>query len=182
MPTDLDAFANEAREFLDANAARRAAPADQVEWGSGEDRITYFGDDPPDVAAAKVAAARDWQRTRYDHGFGWITGPPRYGGRGLTSVHDLVYDGLEAGYDVPDTGVLSLIGLGKIGPTILQHGQQAVKDRYLPALYRGEVIACQLFSEPAAGSPGWSSPTLPPCPSARPAPRPPWWSGYSTWR
>ena len=39
-----------------------------------------------------------------------------------------------------------------IGPTILAHGQQAIKDRYLPAMYRGDVIACQLFSEPEAGS------------------------------
>jgi alkylation response protein AidB-like acyl-CoA dehydrogenase len=45
-----------------------------------------------------------------------------------------------------------VIGLGMIGPTILAHGQQAVKDRYLPAMYRGDVIACQLFSEPDAGS------------------------------
>jgi alkylation response protein AidB-like acyl-CoA dehydrogenase len=148
----MDAFIAEATEFLDATATRSAVPADDVEWGQGEDRITYFGDDPPDVSAEKVAAARAWQRTRYEHGFGWITGPARYGGRDLSSLHDLVYDGIEAGYDVPDTGVLSLIGLGMIGPTILQHGQEAVKNRYLAAMYRGDVIACQLFSEPAAGS------------------------------
>jgi acyl-CoA dehydrogenase len=53
---------------------------------------------------------------------------------------------------VPDTGTLSVVGLGMIGPTILAHAQQAVKDRYLPAMYRGDVIACQLFSEPEAGS------------------------------
>jgi alkylation response protein AidB-like acyl-CoA dehydrogenase len=148
----MDAFTAEVTGFLDATATRRAAAAADVEWGQGEDRITYFGDDPPDVSAAKVAAARAWQRTRYEHGFGWITGPARYGGRELSSLHGLVYDGIESGYDVPDTGVLSLIGLGMIGPTILQHGQEVVKDRYLPAMYRGDVIACQLFSEPAAGS------------------------------
>ena len=99
-----------------------------------------------------LRAARDWQRTRYENGFGWISGPPEYGGRGLTPVHELVYDGIESEYDVPDTGTLSVIGLGMIGPTILAHGQQPVKDRYLPAMYRGDVIACQLFSEPEAGS------------------------------
>src|SRR5208337_1332421 len=75
-----------------------------------------------------------------------------YGAPGLTPVHELVYDGIESEYDVPDTGTLSVIGLGMIGPTILAHGQQAVKDRYLPAMYLGDVIACQLFSEPEAGS------------------------------
>ena len=101
---------------------------------------------------AQLQAARDWQRNRYENGFGWISGPPEYGGRGLTSVHELVYDGLESDYDVPDTGTLSVIGLGMIGPTILAHGQPPVKDRYLPAMYRGDMIACQLFSEPEAGS------------------------------
>ena len=114
--------------------------------------MPYFGADPPEVEARKLRAARDWQRTRYEHGFGWISGPPEYGGRGLTPVHELVYDRLESEYDVPDTGTLSVIGLGMIGPTILAHGQQAIKDRYLQAMYRGDVIACQLFSEPDAGS------------------------------
>jgi len=148
----IDAFVAEVREFLGASATRRTDHGAEIEWGRGEDRITYFSEDPPEVDAAKAAAAQAWQRTRYEGGFGWITGPPEYGGRGLSSVHDLVYDGIEAEYDVPDTGVLSLIGLGMIGPTILAHGRQQVKDRYLRAMYRGDVIACQLFSEPAAGS------------------------------
>src|SRR5690606_2530631 len=152
MSDEMDAFVAEARGFLEANATRRDVPSTEVEWGGEEDRITYFGADPPGAAARKVAAAREWQRRRYDAGFGRITGPPQYGGRGLPNVADLVYDALEAEYDVPDTSVLSLIGLGMIGPTILAHGQEPVKDRYLPAMYRGEVIACQLFSEPAAGS------------------------------
>ena len=149
---ELDAFVAEVREFLDAAARRREASDDDVRWGVGSDQITYFSDDPPEVESAKVAAARDWQRTRYEAGFGWITGPAEYGGRGLSSLHDIVYDTIEHEYEVPDTGVLSLIGLGMIGPTLLAHAQEQVKARYLPAMYRGDVIACQLFSEPGAGS------------------------------
>ncbi len=48
--------------------------------------------------------------------------------------------------------MLSVIGLGMIGPTILAHAQPHIKERWLPALYRGDAIACQLFSEPGAGS------------------------------
>src|ERR1700729_3543821 len=151
MPEDLQQFARQAREFLGAHAARAAERAD-FRWGEGDDRVPYFGADPPEIEARKLRAARDWQRTRYEHGFGWISGPPEHGGRGLTPVHELVYDRLESEYDVPETGTLSVIGLGMIGPTILAHGQQAIKDRYLPALYRGDIIACQLFSEPGAGS------------------------------
>jgi acyl-CoA dehydrogenase len=150
MPDDVREFARQAREFLDVHATR----AEQAEfrWGQGEDTVAYFNADPPDVKDVKLHAAKNWQRTRYENGFGWISGPPEYGGRGLTPVHELIYSGIESEYDVPDTGTLSVIGLGMIGPTILAHGQQAIKDRYLPALYRGDIIACQLFSEPGAGS------------------------------
>lgn len=150
MPDDVREFARQAREFLDAHATR----AEQAEfhWGQGEDTVAYFKADAPDVKDVKLQAAKDWQRTRYENGFGWITGPPEYGGQGLTPVHELIYNGIESEYDVPDTGTLAVIGLGMIGPTILAHGQQAIKDRYLPALYRGDIIACQLFSEPGAGS------------------------------
>jgi alkylation response protein AidB-like acyl-CoA dehydrogenase len=151
MPEDVPEFVRQAREFLDAHAARAVADA-QFRWGEGDDSLAYFSADPPDVEERKLLAARDWQRTRYSSGFGWISGPPEYGGRGLTPVHELIYDSIESEYDVPDTGTLSVVGLGMIGPTILAHGQPPIKDRYLPAMYRGDVIACQLFSEPEAGS------------------------------
>jgi acyl-CoA dehydrogenase len=152
MSIEMDDFVAEVRAFLEAHAPRRPATDADLEWGAGIDRISYFSNDPPDVDRANVDAARAWQRRRSEAGLGWITGPAEYGGRALTTVHDLVYDGIEAEYDVPDTGVLSLIGLGMIGPTILAHAQDAIKERYLPAMYAGDVIACQLFSEPSAGS------------------------------
>jgi alkylation response protein AidB-like acyl-CoA dehydrogenase len=148
----MDEFIAEARAFLEANAKRRPDPGGTVTWGEGPDQIAYFSTDPPDVDKAHVQKARDWQRTRFDAGLGWITGPVEFGGRGLDTAHDLVYDAIEAEYDVPDTGVLSVIGLGMIGPTILAHAQPHIKQRYLPAMYSGQTIACQLFSEPGAGS------------------------------
>ena len=54
-------------------------------------------------------------------------------------------------YDVAGNSVLT-IGLGMVVPTILAHGTPAAKERYLPALQRGDLIGCQLFSEPGAGS------------------------------
>jgi alkylation response protein AidB-like acyl-CoA dehydrogenase len=148
---DLRAFTAEARRFLDAHAARRPDRSGFT-WGEGDDRMAYFSAAAPEAEALEVQRARDWQRTRYEAGLGWITGPAEYGGRELTPVHDLVYDAIEAEYDVPDTGTLDVIGLGMIGPTILAHAQPQIRDRWLPAMYRGDVIACQLFSEPGAGS------------------------------
>ncbi|MEV5712853.1 acyl-CoA dehydrogenase family protein [Amycolatopsis mediterranei] len=150
-PDGAREFLDQARRFLDANAGRKPEPA-AFRWGDGDDRVAYFSADPPEVERAAVDRARAWQRTRYENGFGWITGPPEYGGRGLTAVHAMLYDALEAEYDVPDTGTLSVVGLGMVGPTILAHAREHLKDRWLPAMYRGDAIACQLFSEPGAGS------------------------------
>ena len=147
---DLAAFADEARAFLDAHAARRTSGR-EFEWGTGSDYVGFFGDPDADEAG-DVAAARAWQRVRHENDFGWITGPKRYGGRELSSLHDFTYDLVEAEFDTPDTGTLSVIGLGMVGPTILAHGSDYLRDTYLPAMYRGDSIACQLFSEPAAGS------------------------------
>ncbi|MGI3199090.1 acyl-CoA dehydrogenase family protein [Streptomyces sp. GLT-R25] len=144
-------FTAEARRFLDAHAAK-APDRTAFTWGEGDDSMAYFSSLPPEEEREHVQRARDWQRIRHENGFGWITGPPEYGGRGLTPVHDLLYDAIESEYDVADTGTLSVIGLGMIGPTILAHAQPRIKDRWLPAMYRGDAIACQLFSEPGAGS------------------------------
>ncbi|MFF3332803.1 acyl-CoA dehydrogenase family protein [Streptomyces sp. NPDC002888] len=151
MKQDPQDFAAEARRFLDAHAAK-APDRTAFTWGEGDDSMAYFSSLPPEEEQEQVRRARAWQRVRHENGFGWITGPPEYGGRGLTPVHDLLYDAVESEYDVPDTGVLSVVGLGMIGPTILAHAQPGMKDRWLPAMYRGDAVACQLFSEPGAGS------------------------------
>jgi hypothetical protein len=44
------------------------------------------------------------------------------------------------------------IGLGMVAPTIKDHAQPHVRERYLPAMYRADIVGCQLFSEPGAGS------------------------------
>jgi len=151
MEQDMQDFAAEVRRFLDAHVAK-APDRTALTWGEGDDSMAYFSSLSPEAERAHVQRARDWQRIRHENGFGWVTGPPEYGGRGLTPVHDLLYDAVESEYDVADTGVLGVIGLGMIGPTILAHAQPHIKDRWLPAMYRGDAIACQLFSEPGAGS------------------------------
>ncbi|WP_328351083.1 acyl-CoA dehydrogenase family protein [Streptomyces sp. NBC_00445] len=151
MDDDMQDFTADVRRFLDAHAAK-APDRTAFTWGEGDDSMAYFSSLPPEEDREHVRRARDWQRVRYENGFGWITGPEEYGGRGLTPIHDVVYDAIEAEYDVPDTGTISVVGLGMIGPTILAHAQPHLKDRWLPAMYRGDAIACQLFSEPGAGS------------------------------
>ncbi|HMK63322.1 MAG TPA: acyl-CoA dehydrogenase family protein, partial [Acidimicrobiales bacterium] len=74
-----------------------------------------------------------------------------FGGRGLTRDHQRAYEALEAQFTVPPMTVYG-IGLGMVAPTILAHATDEVKERYLRAMWRGDIVACQLFSEPSAGS------------------------------
>ncbi len=144
------AFTESARRFLSANVA--PAQSHSAAWGSGSDRVSYFAAGSAEQQHEAVQAARWWQALRYEHGWGWITGPKEYGGLGLSVAYQLLYQRAEEQFDVPDTSQLAVVGLGMVGPTVLAHGQQGLKDTLLPAMYRGESIACQLFSEPAAGS------------------------------
>jgi acyl-CoA dehydrogenase len=98
-----------------------------------------------------VRQAKDWQRARFDHGFGWITGPIEYGGAGLTQAHERAYLSVEREYRTANLGVFQ-IGLGMVAPTILAHATPAARDRYLRPLWRADIVGCQLFSEPGAGS------------------------------
>ncbi len=144
-----DEFRAEAEGFLGANA--RLKPPRRTAFGEGSDEVSLFPERSVEQEADEVAEAMSWARKVFDAGFGWITGPRSYGGRGLPRSYEALYRSLEARYETPSQAP-RLIGLGMIAPTILAHGTEAAKRRYLRALYRGEIIACQLFSEPAAGS------------------------------
>ena len=95
-------------------------------------------------------AAGEWQHTLYEGGWGAITWPVEYGGRGDSAWHQAIFNQEAAKYDV-STGVFS-VGIGMCGPTLIAHGSEAQKQRFLPAMLRGEEVWCQLFSEPDAGS------------------------------
>jgi len=152
--TSLDGFRAEVLAFLDANAAPRADPGaagTPSVWGDGDDDMALFEEADREQELADLAADKKWRAARYDAGLGWITGPKQYGGRDLTPDHERLYASLEAGYDIPAGGSF-MVGLGVVAPTILAHAPDHVQQRYLPAMYRGDVVGCQLFSEPGAGS------------------------------
>ncbi len=153
-PTDLpsaDEFATECRAFLEAHYARRSKQETPFRWGEGSDEVGLFEEADPEVEAAQVAVVRQWRRQLWDAGLAWLTGPVEHGGRGLPNRYQQIFDREARDFDVPGNGKLT-ISLGMIAPTILAHGTPGAKDRYLQALQRGDLIACQLFSEPGAGS------------------------------
>jgi alkylation response protein AidB-like acyl-CoA dehydrogenase len=142
-------FREQALEFLSRHADRRGP--DTLLWGEGTERLTIFHETTGEEEQREVAAARRWQATRWAAGFGWLTGPVKYGGRGLPVDFDRVYRALEADFDVPDVSPLR-VGLSTVGPALLASGTEDQVRQYCVGIYRGEVVACQLFSEPDAGS------------------------------
>jgi hypothetical protein len=87
---DLDGFAREVEAFLDANATRRDKGAVRgsptTAWGEDTDDVSIFEDVASLTDEGLLTEARAWQQKRFDTNFGWIKGPPHFGGRGLPSA------------------------------------------------------------------------------------------------
>lgn len=134
--TDLNAFRQETREWLDANCPK-----------SMRDRSVHFEDafDAYDTDDARLwlkrAAVRGWVAP------GW---PKQYGGGGLSRAELRVLQQEMAAIKAmpPAVGM----GLAMIGPTLLEFGNEDQKRRHLPRITSGEVRWCQGYSEPGSGS------------------------------
>jgi alkylation response protein AidB-like acyl-CoA dehydrogenase len=147
--TTIEQFAAEAKAFLDDNLEARGE--EKFIWGEGDDSVGVLDEQTPEEERAELAAAKEWKAREFDAGFGWITGPEEYGGRALTAEHERRYRELAGDYKVPSTSPFG-IGLGMVAPTILAHAIPEVREAYLRKMYRGDIVGCQLFSEPIAGS------------------------------
>ena len=97
-----------------------------------------------------VDAHRVWQRKLAEGGLAGATWPKEYGGQGLGPIEQVIISQEIARARVP--GILDVIGVGMLGPTIIAHGTEEQKSRYLGPMLHGDEVWCQLFSEPAAGS------------------------------
>jgi alkylation response protein AidB-like acyl-CoA dehydrogenase len=139
-----DAFRARARAFLETHARRRRVGDDDFA------RFRFLGDPSADADAEHVRRCKEWQRTLFDSGWAGIAWPKEYGGLGATPAQARIFAREQARFDV-EAGAFA-VGIGMVGPTLIAHGTEAQKARYLPALLRGDEVWCQLFSEPGAGS------------------------------
>ena len=134
------AFRAEARDWLDAHAVPKGHPDDFSAglWTDAYDENTY------------IARCREWQRTLFEGGWAGITWPKGHGGRGGRPIEQVIFNQEQARYGVSNGAFM--ISIGMAGPTILAHGTDDQRDRFLPPMLRGDELWCQLFSEPGAGS------------------------------
>jgi acyl-CoA dehydrogenase len=147
---EVQQFTKQAEEFLSANLPRKEASKAFV-WGEGSDNVSMFEEKTREAEHEMVVHAKAWRTKKFDAGFGWITGPKEFGGAGLTAAHERAYAAVEANYKVPNQSIFT-IGLGMVAPTILAHGSPEAKEKFLRAMWRADIVGCQLFSEPGAGS------------------------------
>ena len=133
----MAAFLANARAWLTANAEPRP-PRGRVRWGEGSDRVALFRDTSADEERAQVDAARAWQRTKFDAGYGAINWPVRYGGAGLGPEYAQAFRHLEEEYVTPMTVEAVSISTSLQASTILQLGNETQKDRWVRSLRRGD--------------------------------------------
>jgi alkylation response protein AidB-like acyl-CoA dehydrogenase len=146
----IEDFASEAERFLSDWPLKPERRGD-FEWGNGGDDVSIFEESDPEVESAHLDEVRHWRHRLADAGYAWISGPVEYGGRGLPRQFQLTFDALARVRKVPGNGPLT-VSLGMVAPTILVHGSEVAKQRYLEAMHTGDTVGCQLFSEPGAGS------------------------------
>ena len=91
-----------------------------------------------------------WSRKLYDGGYVGLTWPKEYGGGGLPHTLQGIFLEEQARVGAPQH--IGVIGLGMAGPTIIAHGTEEQKSRYLEPLLKADEIWCQGFSEPGSGS------------------------------
>lgn len=153
----LEEFTARAAEFLDAHAAQRPART-AFEWGVGEDTGVKLWEEPDsEEERARLAEAREWRRLRFEAGFGWIDGPKERGGASLPKAYARAYRRLESRYQTPNETYFKLDHV--LGPVLMTRGSESVRVTIPKALRRGDLVACELFSEPDAGSDMFSART-----------------------
>jgi alkylation response protein AidB-like acyl-CoA dehydrogenase len=119
---------------------------------SDEDRVLalceqLLADCPPE----HTANVDFWGR-QFDLGLAWVHFPEGHGGLGLSpKLQKVIGERLRAA-GAPPSGGMNLIGHGMGAPTVVTHGSEAQKRRYLRPLFTNEEFWCQMFSEPGAGS------------------------------
>jgi len=104
----------------------------------------------PTALEAEAAFLTAWQRRLYESGWAAVHWPRAYGGRGATLTEQAIFQQEMARARAPQ--MMNRVGINLVGPTLIAHGTEAQRQRYLAPILSCDEIWCQLFSEPNAGS------------------------------
>jgi alkylation response protein AidB-like acyl-CoA dehydrogenase len=151
----VEEFASEARAWLDENAKRRSTSnpdRGDLRWGDGTFSVAVFHALTEEQERQLLAELTGWNRQKAERGYHAITWAPEFGGLGLSKDHARAYAELERDYVVPARHETFSVTTGLIAPTVERFGTTEQRSRFVASLLRTDVLCCQLFSEPGAGS------------------------------
>lgn len=147
----VEEFAEQADAWLTGKLDRRPPSAEQV-WGQGDFDVSVFHALTFDEERAHLDSLLDWVRVKAEHGYQAITWPRDLGGLGLSRAHARAFGRLERQFVTPGVHESVSVTRTLVAPTIDVYGTDAQKQRWIPPFVNGDVLCCQLFSEPSAGS------------------------------
>lgn len=147
----VDDFAAQAETWLATKLLRRQPAGEQV-WGEGDFDVSVFHAMTFDVERAHLDSLLDWVQAKAERGYHAITWPAELGGLGLSRAHARAFGRLERQYVTPGVHESLSVTRTLVAPTIDVYGTEDQKQRWIPPFVAGEVLCCQLFSEPGAGS------------------------------
>ena len=139
-------------EFLAAAEAWLGGQCAPAEHDRGADDVAVFHSLSAAAERALIDEAGSWQRRKYDAGYGAIAWPEDFGGAGLTPAHARAFVAAEARYATPADHELRRITVNLVAPTVRAWGTPDQHRRFVRSFLRCEELACQLYSEPGAGS------------------------------
>ncbi|MFI7503921.1 acyl-CoA dehydrogenase family protein [Streptomyces sp. NPDC049687] len=145
---NVDDWRGEVRQWLAAQLAPRRA-ADTT--GDAAD-LAVFHNLTDEEERRLLDHCRAYQRARHDAGYQALTLPTENGGQGLTAAHAAAFAQEEAAFDVPPSTELISVTVRLVAMSVSLFGTPEQRENYARAFLRTDLLACQLFSEPGAGS------------------------------
>jgi alkylation response protein AidB-like acyl-CoA dehydrogenase len=144
---DLETWRGEVRSWLAATLPPRTDDTD-----GGPPDLAVFRNISDEEESRLLDAVRVYRRARYDAGYGALTLPAEQGGAGLPASFAMVMSQEEAAFAVPMSTELISVTTGLVGPAVAMFGTPEQRKTYAQPFLRTDLLACQLFSEPGAGS------------------------------
>ena len=129
LSPDEEAFRDELRTWLEEN---------------------HPGEEPKGDEEEAFAFRREWQTKLHENGWAGVSWPKEYGGRGASLIEQAIYSAEMVRARAPSPA--NVLGLAMGGPTVIGHGTEEQKERFIQPILSGEEIWCQGFSEPESGS------------------------------
>jgi alkylation response protein AidB-like acyl-CoA dehydrogenase len=128
------AFRRQVRTWLRTHVPPRQRDARPLEWHHAE----------------RITQAKAWQRAVHGAGYLALGWPREWGGQGMDVMRQTIVNEEMVRARAP--GLIGLMGIQMVGPTLIQFGTEAQRRRHLPRILTADEIWCQGYSEPGAGS------------------------------